>query len=320
MNELVAVLNPDHDAISAATFADCCRVYRQRLDVIHLIKQINQLVKALQKHRGLSMAVLAGDRLFESELTTLQGQVERRIAALAAFAAQSADLLDSVEREKIHHAWTTLKTDWHDDAVLDNYELHCHFVEQMLALMTQMAKRLERPMCDYLSAAARVQHPNPGPTTPRNSKAAAEQLGLLVFVCKQMPDMVELVAKIRGLATHAIVSGARDYHNDRKLRYLLQCTRTHNEKLRLQMGRMPASIKKHIASLPMIKAYDLKLMFLLNSVEQDVLGGGRITTDRRQLFELATEIINIYVDVTAEGLDLLQVWQERQLEDWLVAG
>ena len=302
---------------SPARFIECCNIYRRRLDAIHLIKQINQLVKVVQKHRGLTMAVLAGDNLFEHERDSLQCQVDRRIAILEAFAAQSRDLLVPKERARIHNAWSTLKTDWQDDDVIDNFELHYHFVDQLLNLMTQLAKQLERPISDYLAGMTGA----PGGGAGRvNNHLAFRQLGLLVFVCKQMPDMVELVAKIRGLATHAIVSGACDYLNDRKLRYLLQCTKAQNEKLRVQMGRMSESIKAHIASLPMIKTYDLKLMFLLNSVEQDVLGGGRISTDRRQLFELATQIINVYVDVIAEGLELLQLWQEHQLEDWLVAG
>ncbi|TQV68236.1 lytic murein transglycosylase [Exilibacterium tricleocarpae] len=318
MNEMVAVLNRERDPADTAKFIDCCAIYRRRLDAIHLIKQINHLVKAVQKHRGLSMAVLAGDKLFEGELLALQQQVDRRIAVLDAFAAQSSPLLDAREREQIYHAWATLKTDWRDDNVIDNFELHCHFVEQLLNLMTQLGKHLERPISDYLSTLDQV--PRQAAASQLNSHAACKQLALLVFACKQMPDMVELVAKIRGLATHAIVQGTCDYVNDRKLRYLLQCTKAENEKLRVQMGRMPASIKNHLASLPMIKTYDLKLMFLLNSVEQDILSGGHISIDQRQLFELATQIINVYVDVITEGLELLQTWQEHQLEAWLTSG
>ncbi|MEJ2416063.1 MAG: lytic murein transglycosylase [Exilibacterium sp.] len=303
---LPAVEMTDMDELQVV---DCCAYYRQRQDALHLIKQLNRLTSGVQRHRGLSMALLSGDKRVQDEFAALQKQVDKRIAVLRAFARQSGDLISTRDQERLDNAWMTIKTDWHDDAVMDNFELHSHFIEQLLGLTTELAKRLEKPIFEYLTRSM-------GTDAKLNTHLVHKQLGLLAFACRQMPDMVELVAKIRGLATHVIVIGRCDFHQERKLRYLLQCTRVQNEKLRTQIDRMAASIKDNIASLPMVKAYDLKLMFLLNNVEQDVLKSSATTTDRRQLFELASQIIDVYVNVISDGLDLLQAWQERQLDDW----
>src|SRR5690606_19261770 len=121
------------------------------------------------------------------------------------------------------------------------------------------------------------------------------QIELLHFATRQAPDMIEQVARIRGLATYAAAKKHCDYHHDRKLRYAISCARTANEKLRQQAARLEGIVGGEVHSLSMVKTYELKLMFLLNTVKMDILAGNTITAESRQLFGLATEIIDIYI-------------------------
>ncbi len=316
---------PASQPADLSPFDQCCHTYRQRSDALVLIKQLSQLIKAVQQHRGLSMALLAGDQQFLAEFEALQRQLDRRIAILTAFAQQSENLLSTGEQRRIDDAWLTLKSGWQDDTVIDNFELHCHLIDQLLNLMTQLGKYLERPMVDCLVESTEPHSTGAvdtaGGSTPRiNSKRLVTQLGLLAFVCKLMPDMIEMIAKIRGLATHAIVAGGCDELCAQKLRYLLRCARAQREKLQLGMGRMTDSVRQQMSGLQMIKTYDLKLMYMIDKVERELLEGDGVGGDQAGFFELASDIIGVYVSVVNQGLELLQDWQQQQLESWLVEG
>lgn len=295
-------------------FESFCTAFRQRQDALSLIKQLNQMAKAVQRHRGMSMALLAGSDLFAGDFAVLQKQVERRLASLEVFAAQTGGLLGDREKENLHSAWQTISADWQDDDVIDNFELHSHFIEQLQAMIMSLAKRLERPVSVAIAEANNLDLPQEESTSyPKMFK----QIELLHFATRQAPEMVEQVARIRGLATYAAAKGECDYHHDRKLRYVISCARASNEKLRHQAERLESILEGKLPSLSLIKTYELKLMFLLNTVEMDILSGTTISTNSHQLFKLATEIIDIYLKVVDEAMDLITRWHEQDMETWL---
>ena len=129
--------------------------------------------------------------------------------------------------------------------------------------------------------------------------------------------MMEQIARIRGLATYAAAKGECDYHHDRKLRYVISLARAQHEKLRHQAERLEGILGGAISSLLLIKTYELKLMFLLTMVEQDILSGRTITASSHQVFKLASEIIDVYIKVVDDGLALLSRWHEEDMEAWL---
>ncbi len=302
------------DKLEVARLADPCRQYYDRMVALHLIRQLNHLCKAIQQHRGYGLALLAGEIKFKDEFRQLQGEIRRRIVALEAFVNQSRSLLSSKDIEKIHHAWATIERDWQNDAVMENFELHSYFIEQLLAFMVQLAKYLERPVVDLLA-----EHSLEKVVTDSSEakRRAVHHVGLLVFVCNQMPEMVEQLAKIRGLTTHAASAGSSDDIHDSKIRYLVQCTQLQYEKVRNQSERLTAIVAGGIASLDAVKEYEFKFNFLLNTIDKEILARDNIRMDSRHIFELATEIIDKFLTVVDEGLWLLHRWLEDGLEDWL---
>lgn len=313
MNEQAHSLKAPNPGVSFAEFESFCAAYRQRQDALSLIKQLNQMTKAVQRHRGMSMALLAGSNLFRGDFDVLQRQVERRLASLEVFAAQTG-LLSPRDKENLHNAWHTIRADWQGDDVIDNFELHSHFIEQLQAMIAGLAKMLERPVSAEVAAANGLELPGEDAAAyPKMFK----QIELLNFAARQMTAMVEHVARIRGLSTYAAAKGLCDYHHDRKLRYAISCARTSNEKLRHQAERLESHLGGALTSLSMIKTYELKLMFLLNTVETDVLSGMTISSNSHNLFKLATEIIDVYLKVVDEAMDLIARWSEEDLEGWL---
>jgi hypothetical protein len=307
-------MNAPMNALVLEDFDSFCIAFRQRQDALSLLKQLNQLAKAVQRHRGMSMALLAGNAVFQGDFNLLQKQLERRLASLEAFAKHTGGLLNQRDKDNLHNAWHTIRADWQGDDVIDNFELHSHFIEQLQGMMVSISKGIERPVSAMVAEAANL------PMPPEDNHAYPrlfKQIELLNFVSSQVPAMIEQIARIRGLATYAAAKGVCDYHHDRKLRYVISCARAQHEKLRHQSERLETLLLGGIASLPLIKTYELKLMFLLTTVESDILSGGTITTSSHQVFKLASEIIDVYVKVVEDGLALLSRWHEEDLESWL---
>ncbi|BFM17255.1 hypothetical protein R50073_34380 [Maricurvus nonylphenolicus] len=296
------------------------RRYRDRLTALTLIRQLNTLISTVQRHRGVTMALLSGggevssDRALPGEvlsedLQQLQQQVQKRLQFLMQTCIGSDYLLPRVERERILHAWQTICHDWQDDALLDNFELHSHFIEQLLQLMASQARSIRPPLVEEQLG----EEVGAGVLSPE----AEEQLKLQGFICKKIPEIVEQFAKIRGLATHCAVLGECDKHEIQKLRFWLQCARDLNASMLDTIEALPSAIKRELSSLADLKSYEFKLMFFLNSIERDVLGGDKVVARASDLFELGSEIIDAYVVGVRDGIAFLQRGLDEELERWL---
>ena len=63
---------------------DFCQVIYHRHNIITLVKQLHHMISAVQLHRGMSMSLLAGNNLFETDIDRLfTEQVRRDTEALA---------------------------------------------------------------------------------------------------------------------------------------------------------------------------------------------------------------------------------------------
>lgn len=291
-----------------------CNFYRQRQDTLLLLRHLLQIIKSVQRHRGMSMALLGGNGLFQAELERLQRQLERRFLVLQTLAQQTGELLSPQDQDNLHSAWITISHNWQEDTVIDNYELHCHLVEQLLTILGTLGKLLEQPI------AARITPSNISSSVAKENTAHPARfryLELLHFTTRQMPTVIEQIGRVRALATYAAALGRCDSHHDSKLRYVMQCTRVNNEKLRHQAKRLAAILEQDSGLLQRLKSYEIKLAFLLNLVEQEVLSKRRITIDSHRIFIVSSDIIDVYFGTVEEGVHLLSLWHEEDLENWL---
>lgn len=87
--------------------------------------------------------------------------------------------------------------------------------------------------------------------------------------------------------------------------------------MRHQAERLESIVGDSIPGLGDLKNLELKLMFLLNTIDKDVLSGTTITASSHQLFKLATDLIDVYWNVVNQGLALVRRWHEDDLEAWL---
>lgn len=295
-------------------FAHFCDLYHQRLDALTLAKQLIHMIKAVQRHRGMTMGTLGGNQQFRDELSHLQIQLERRLELLQAFSARSSALLSPRDQENLSNAWLTISRDWQEDAVIDNYELHCHLIEQLLSMVAALGKQLEQPTSQSMldSAETKLSRTDE-PLYPNRFR----YLEVLHFATRLMPAVAEQIGRIRALATYASALGYCDKDFASKLRYVIQCTRVNNEKLRHQTKRLESLLDSDLSLLGQLKSYEIKLEFLLSMVENDVVNAHQINTDSSRLFSLATDIIDVYLRVVDEGVQLLTQWHEQDIEVWI---
>jgi len=297
---------------SSKAFTD---LFHQRLDALNLVKQLSHITKAVQRHRGMSMGLLGGNALFREEFTRLQRQIAERLNLFIAFAARGNQLVPQRDQGNLQSAWLTISHDWQEDSVIDNYELHCHLIEQLLGLLATLAKQLEQPIAALL---ANANEPTQIYATTTIYPNRFKQLEVLHFSTRLMPAVAEQIGRIRALATYTAALGYCDADYASKLRYVIQCTRVNNEKLRHQAKRMEGILEKDSPLLNQLKSYEIKLTFLLNMVEQDVLKEGKLAADSNRLFELATDIIDMYLHSVDEGTALIERWHHDEIENWIL--
>ncbi len=292
-------------------------LFRQRQDIFMLLKQLIQMIKAVQRHRGMSMGLLGGNNHFHDEFSKLQFQLANRLQLFIAFATQTQGFLSTRDQENLCSSWLTISHDWQEDSVIDNYELHCHLIEHLLTLVARLAKHLEDPMSALIVNETKPIHLQTAGTRHPNR---LKQLEVLHFSTRLMPAVTEQIGRIRALATYVTALGFCDTDYASKLRYVIQCTRVNNEKLRHQAKRMETILEKESSLLSPLKSYEIKLTFLLNMVEQDILKeNGAISADSNRLYEIATNIIDMYLHIVDEGMKILEQWHQNEIENWLIS-
>jgi len=282
---------------------------RQQNDALLIIRQLNQMIKSVQLHRGMSMSLLAGGEYFENDILKLQKQLQRQFIALEVFTESIDELLSDRDKTCLDNAWQTIAHDWHDDDVIDNFELHSHFIDELLAIVTGLSKRLTHFSADH-SATNDSADNDDSITYPQ----AFRQIELLNFVAKQLPQTIEQIAKIRGLSCHAATIGKVEHWQGRYLGYLIQCVKTENQKLLYQANRISTLIDVEFHSINNIKTYENKLFFLFTCLENDLLIESKDDIDGQQLFKLSSEIINVYSRIVDDGWGLVRRWLDNDIQ------
>ena len=266
--------------------------------LIFVAKLVLQLMGALARHRGMSLSILANGQTFAADLGKLQNEINRRIALLDV-ASTHLQAEHNINFERIEQAWRTIEQGWQQDTVRENFEFHSHFIE----LLQSVIVRVTEPLDSFVASDT-----NPLP-----------QL-LLTFCGRTMPELIELIARIRGLATYLLLSGNEDEQARLRLGHFVKELKKHQYAYQQAIVRLNSLPAHKMPALSMVKAYELKLSFVLETVENTILGTGQSTLNGPQLFQISTEIIGVYQQVTLDGLDVLQHTIEANIDKSLQNG
>ncbi|MGH1485201.1 MAG: hypothetical protein ACRBCI_03205 [Cellvibrionaceae bacterium] len=307
----------DHSDLSksfSVALTEASVSFNERLAIFNLLDQLNHLCRGVQRHRGFSMGLLGGNESFGSGFYHLQRQMARRIQLITAFGNQPPVLLGHADIERLHYAWNTIHDNWQDDSVLENFEFHCHFVDQLLLLMARLAERVSTPYAVYIHSLVT------GDTHSSSSTQPTTYQHLLSFASQQLPRFVEMLGKIRALSIHVAATGCSDVSYDKKLLYLLQCVEQEKEAVFSMTNALQSRLVEPLPALLTIKTYEYKLDFLLEKIKNEIVGQAVISISEEDIFRLVTDIIDIYWRVADDSINLLSRWQKDDMEKWLQNG
>ena len=287
--------------------------FNERQNVFNLIDQLNHLCRAVQRHRGLCLGLLAGEQVFAQSFHHLRRQMARRIELVVAFCELSGALVSDEDVNKLCNDWNTIRDNWLDDSVLENFEFHSHFVSQLLLLVVRLAEKIQQPYLHQLKASLAEE-------SAKVSQSASIYEDVLQFSTRQLPQFIELIGKTRALSVHMATTGHRDEDYEKKLSYLLQCITVEKAAIANVTAHFQQVLGDQLPSMVTVKIHEYKLNFLLEKVTSDIIKSHRKSISGEEFFRLASDVIDAYWSAVDDGLGLLNVWQTRDIERWLIEG
>jgi len=276
--------------------------YLQQLNLLTVIRHLSMLLMEAQKHRGTSMAVLEGDLLFEPQVLHEQSIIQRLIEVINHLNRNYCPTVLADKWQNIEQGWQSLILNWRNDTVIANFEFHSHIIESMVKLIWELAGE-----ADYFSSV-----PDNNSITGRGDAESTlfyserNHEHLIQVSLKLMPEMLENIAKLRGLATHASVRGYCDGVTQSHFSYLLQSLNLNKEKLRMVTRSLQPDALRAVPSLPSILLYEHRLDQLQLLIQNKIMNNEEISVKGAYIFNFATEIIDVYSQIIRDAISAFQ--------------
>lgn len=253
--------------------------FTQKQRCITAIKLLCQLTKAVQHHRGASMAYLGGEQFFMPQIEQLQENIHTILVLLKD--TVNSEALTAEDLENLQDNWNTILMGWQHDQFMHNFEFHSHVVDELKKLLRQCRQSLI-PDTDHR------QH----------------FVHLLRFLLDNLFDNIESMAKLRGLSTNAAVVKACGQDAHTRISFLLKEVPEQNQQLMAMLGDLKP-FYNHLPTLEQLRLQEKSLHRLLLSIQIQILDTPDITINGSTLFNLATDIINSRWHELGQGIQIV---------------
>lgn len=242
------------------------------------IKLLSQLNQALQKHRGACMAFLSGDESFLPMVARLQKHIGHLLLVLNDGNARN-ELISCASLSNVNSGWQTILMGWQVDEILLNFEFHGHLIDSLKqALRNVMREHLMYQLSDRGKSCDSLLH--------------------TVFV--QIPELIEQVARLRGLSTNAAVVKACGADSHARISFIIKEIPVQSERL-LDVVEELQAVHGAVPQLQSLKVLRMELQRYLISVQVNILESERISANGVALFNCSTEIVDALWVAVEEG-------------------
>lgn len=264
--------NKPHNEAKVKAFAD-----KQRC--VTAIKLLCQLTRAVQHHRGASMAYLGGEKFFMPQLERLQEDIHSILVLLKDTVGGCA--LSSDDLATLDDNWDTILVGWQQDQFMHNFEFHSHVIDELKKLLRHCRQAL-------IPETDQRQH----------------LIQLLRFLLESLFDNIESMAKLRGLSTNAAVVKACGQDAHSRISFLLKEIPEQNQQIIAELNQLKP-FYHHLPTLEQLKLQEKSLHRLLLSIQIQILDTPDITISGSSLFNLATDIINSRWHELGQGIQIV---------------
>jgi hypothetical protein len=232
-------------------------------------QEILELVNQMQKHRGMSSGIIGGKNDFKKPLRDLDIIINNRLSSIKEESTSYPQMFDNDAWEDIHSRWQDKCRNWQSYELFSNIENHTVLIKIILEQVNTLIDRA-------------------GLTTGEDFEFNSVARKIL----RELPELVEYIGQTRALTVYC--SSVHTCPTDTKLylRYLHQ---------KIQEGTSDIEISMTIPT-----ELGSKVKCLLDLVEAEILEVEKITIDANVLFQLCTEIIDAYLELTKEAINELK--------------
>ena len=264
--------------------------YVSQINALAIIRQLAVLIVACQRHRGACTALSEGDTSFQTTVAVLEAEIPHRIQVLIQLCGQLGDKTFSGYASEVHDHWLELMASFGSETVIENFERHSRLISALLQwLWAQVVSSayFERPMDgNIVDSTCRDDH----------------QL-LVEIALKDVPELVETLARMRGLATHATALGYCDEEHRGRLEALTRALGAYQEKLRRKSRALQPATFMSLKPLVEILLHEHKLDHFQQTLRDEIIGKETLVLESHHVFDFATEVIDIYVRVIQSALE-----------------
>ncbi|NPU92587.1 MAG: hypothetical protein HPY82_11830 [Gammaproteobacteria bacterium] len=280
---------PQNAQQQASMAIDLFHAHTLRMARHDLLVTILVLSRFIQRHRGATLALLGGDRSFRPQVQTLQQQINAQLEFIHCLNATARESIADNDWKQLSLGWHTIIKDLENDAIHHSFEFHSHLLELLLRVARQLSEAvLYQPPLAQMPEALRN----------RVEKTYLEPLQNLNQTCViELYELVEYLARIRGMGTHMAAVGHSDTDSDTRVAFWLQEFRYRKDRFDQNLQVLPSAYLPFIPALRALPNLNMKLNYFINLLGHEMTSQRSIKIPSHKLFLMGTEIIDGYLNV-----------------------
>lgn len=310
MGQVEPDLEPDIDTMNAQSNTPLAiKLYQGhalRIAQLDSLVTILVLSRFIQRHRGATLAMLGGDKSFRSQVVTLQQQINTQLEFLDCQNKAANLSIGEGDWKQLTLGWLTITKDWENDAIHHSFEFHSHLLELILRVARQLSEAIlyQPPLQDM-----------PEALRNRVEKSYLQPLQSLNQTCViELYELVEYLARIRGMGTHMAAVGHADNDFDARVAFWLQEFRYRKDRFDQNLQVLPSAYLPFLPALRALPNLNMKLNYFINLLGHEMTAQRSIKIPSHKLFLMGTEIIDGYLNVKDQANSVIreQLYQMTQ--------